>query len=447
MTESTTSHEEDGKKIPLGGILLVAYHYPPRHSIGSVRSAAFARDLSSLGWDVRVITVTPGVRGARWSIPSLMPLSPERVSNPKLAGVDEMGPDAKSLIRRVRRTLRRFVSQAYRRAVAIPDPEVFQWPSQTLLGRKRGTWTPDIILASGPPFSTFLAARLLARQYRVQWIADYRDLWTNGSYYSLGRIRWRLDNWLERRLLASARAIVTVSEPLAHDLEHLANKPVHVVLNGFDSADDDFSRDDAVTEHLSLVYTGEIYPERRDPRPLFKAISSLGDTARHVRVSFYGSTVGVVSQMAEEYGISEQITVSPKVSLIEAQQLQRDADVLLLLLWNHPGEAGVYSGKLFEYIGSRHPILMLGYSNGVAADLIRQRGLGRVANSPDEIESVLREWIELKARAGRLPITPSEATKGLTRREQSLRMSSILRDIVLGENTSSKTDLGAKDEE
>jgi hypothetical protein len=43
-------------------------------------------------------------------------------------------------------------------------------------------------------------------------------------------------------------------------------------------------------------------------------------------------------------------------------------DVLLLLLWNDPRERGVYTGKLFEYLGARRPILGIGPADNVAAD-------------------------------------------------------------------------------
>ena len=40
---------------------------------------------------------------------------------------------------------------------------------------------------------------------------------------------------------------------------------------------------------------------------------------------------------------------------------QQASDVQILLMWNDPDEAGNYTGKLFEYLGSGRPILMMGY--------------------------------------------------------------------------------------
>ena len=44
--------------------------------------------------------------------------------------------------------------------------------------------------------------------------------------------------------------------------------------------------------------------------------------------------------------------------------MQSRADALLLLMWNDPGEAGVYSGKIYEYIAVKRPIIYVGFPEG-----------------------------------------------------------------------------------
>ena len=109
---------------------------------------------------------------------------------------------------------------------------------------------------------------------------------------------------------------------------------------------------------------------------------------------------------------------------------QQSADVLLLLLWSDPREAGVYTGKLFEYIGSGRPILVVGGAQGVAADLIRSRALGVVASEPNAIAKVLSGWLGEKRATGRIAAPPHEAKAGLSREEQFCKVDDLLHELV-----------------
>ena len=119
-----------------------------------------------------------------------------------------------------------------------------------------------------------------------------------------------------------------------------------------------------------------------------------------------------------------------QIERTEALRLQRRADVLLLLLWNDVGEAGVYSGKLFEYLFARRPILMLGWPHGVAAQLIESRGAGVVLNDPAAIADQLRTWLAEAASSGGIRPLPNSVTTGLTRDEQNSKFARIIERSV-----------------
>jgi hypothetical protein len=106
------------------------------------------------------------------------------------------------------------------------------------------------------------------------------------------------------------------------------------------------------------------------------------------------------------------------------------SDVGLLLLWNDPAEAGVLPVKLFESIGARRPILALGYPDGEAARLVRERHAGAVLNDPREIAAWLRERRQEKRRCGRLPSLPAAVGVGLSRAEQFIKLEACLEAVV-----------------
>jgi hypothetical protein len=111
-------------------------------------------------------------------------------------------------------------------------------------------------------------------------------------------------------------------------------------------------------------------------------------------------------------------------------QIQREADILLLLRWNDPSEAGVVPGKVFEYAGARRPILSLGYPEGAVPDIIRSRHLGLVSEDTDVIAGALEKWLDEKARTGRVAPLPIEAREGLSRTDQFRKLEKFLQTVV-----------------
>jgi len=102
-------------------------------------------------------------------------------------------------------------------------------------------------------------------------------------------------------------------------------------------------------------------------------------------------------------------------------------------MWNNVGEVGVYSGKLFEYLFTRRPILMLGWPDGVAAQLIESRGAGVVLNDPAAIADQLRAWLAEAASSGGIRPLPTSVTKGLSRDEQNRSFAGVIERAARGD--------------
>lgn len=86
--------------------------------------------------------------------------------------------------------------------------------------------------------------------------------------------------------------------------------------------------------------------------------------------------------------------VDHDIAIIEQQQSQ----LLLLLNWNDPKELGIYTGKVFEYLAARRPILSIGYTRGgVVKELLDQTKAGvHCASEADLREYLLKAYQEYK---------------------------------------------------
>jgi len=300
-------------------------------------------------------------------------------------------------------------------------------------------WRPDLIYASSPPATTLALGWALRRLCGVPWVAEIRDRWADDPYYPRPAWRRRLERWLEDIFLASARGLVTVSETWADFYRARFRLPTAAVYNGFDPAAYRCARPTGDgTGPLRIVYTGSVYAGR-DPTPLWQALAGLGADAEGIQVAFYGAKRAEVLPGAARFGVERLVEVREYVPHDEAVRQQCAADVLLMLQWDNPSEAGNLPGKLFEYLGARRPILALGFEDGEMARIVRQRKAGLFANDPKVIARQLRDWIETKQGAGHLSALPENITADYTRQEQYERLVPILCQLKDGKGGSGNT--------
>jgi hypothetical protein len=227
--------------------------------------------------------------------------------------------------------------------------------------------------------------------------------------------------------------MVTVSEPLAKRLREKYEIPVIVSYNGFDMGDQarNWNLLESNNEPLRIVYTGTIYKKWQDPTPIFVALKRLASLAVKVKIAFYGSGLDFVREIAQEFDVHAFVEIHDPVSYEESLRLQRQADVLLLLQWTDSREKGIFTGKLFEYIGACRPILSIGPTYNETDALIVNRGFGVAFNNADEIESQLRRWILQKQQHG-IPSLPVEGTLPYSRDAQFKQIEQLLQKAITG---------------
>ncbi len=388
-------------------VLIMAFYFPPAQISGSQRSGGLAKYLHHFGWEPIVLTIKrPGA-------------SPQ--------GVNVIATDYSDRIARIKKlfgfspgagvhqqigiqltknfSYHSWKSRAikiFRELIAYPDQEAGWYgyaieSASRLLSKAR----VDAIVSTSYPVTAHLIARKLKQEYGVPWIADLRDLWTQNHYYSkYAAIRF-WERHLEMKTLSYADALVTVSRPLADTLESLhRGKDVQCITNGFDP--DDFRKVTSVlSKKFSITYTGTLYDGKRDPAMLLETIARLIEKNKIdrsvIEVVFYGPNEGWLTGDVNKYHLRDVVKVAGPVPREEAIRRQKESQMLLLLLWNDEREKGVYTGKLFEYLGSMRPIIAIGRSNSIVKDLLEDTGAGCFVSDKMQLEMVLmrhyREFI------------------------------------------------------
>lgn len=439
-------------------ILIVSWYFPPANTIGAVRLSGLAEHLLVHGEDIRVLcpnnipfaqTLETSVEPARvyrtywreplsqfeWLLKLRLPDRKEKRREGRFLLTERQTSNTAGTLAKVLRKLK----QGVREYIVFPDKSTGWIPFATAEGeRLTKKWWPDLIFASGPPFSTLLVAYKIARRRSIPLVCEFRDRWWDDPYYPPTRLCTLRQRLLERRIAGYACGLTTVSEPWAETYRARYGKPVQVIYNGYDAEGDRPTKGVPAAfpvATLNVIYTGGIYPGRRDPRPLFRALANDTGLKSRVRIWFYGTAERHVRPLAKETGVSACIRVEPAVPHATAVKLQQRADVLLLMQWNDPREQGNVPGKLFEYLGTGRPILLLGLPGGVPDQILRERDAGVLANDSDAIARHLTRWLQLKDQTGTVPGTSPEARAGFERREQFEKLRLFLHELVGDKST------------
>ncbi len=392
-------------------VLLIAYTYPPCPEIGAIRPAGLAKYLPRFGWEPTVLTVKlPGLR-PMWA-PVVEAEDEDVLQTWKLRFGLEGGRGLHEQLglplaqERNSTLVHTKILFAMRYVLTYPDATKGWIPfAMQALEQLKESIKVDAIVTTSPPVSTHLVGRKAKEMFGCPWVADLRDLWSQNLAQANDVVRL-LERPVERRTLRDADALVSVSEPWADRLRACyPDKPVFSITNGFD-ADDFRPKPQALTEKFTITYTGRLYEGKRDPTPLFESVQELvrdGILDREaVRIRFYGSIEPWLPVLVRSFGLEDVVELAGTVSREEALRHQRESQVLLMLGWSDPRETGQHTGKAFEYLGARRPILAIGGSRGVVTDLLEQTRTGVHALSKDELKNTLCAWYAEHRHVGRV---------------------------------------------
>ena len=386
-------------------ILLVAYYYPPQNIIGARRPAALAKWLNRRGHEVTVLTSVQAGRGSDGG-PSRLVRTRDLLATrlnwrgQSLEVVTGQSDDAWD------------PGANFWGSIFVPDVQLISWMPFAVgaaqrLHRRIGF---DAVVTTSPLESAHAVGLALQRR-GVPWIADMRDGWR----FEAPREAWptsaqaRMDDALERLVVGRADAVVTVTEPLSADLRRRHAVAVDTITNGFDPDDAGAAAvpDGAVDPRkLTLVHTGGLGTERT-LRPILEALARLAVTDATLcdRVEL----VLAGAQTAEERAMYAEPRFAPFVRHVgfvarpASVALQSASDVLVLVTSGvRTGEA---TGKLFEYLATRRPILVLG-AGSAAADIVTgaRAGLAIETHDTGAAEAALRRIL-----SGSVPAPPETA--------------------------------------
>ena len=396
------------------------------------RPLKFASHLPALGIETHVLAPdVPGAEDAELELPTQAWIHRVRYVGPR------SGRPSEQLV--AKQGLSRVGTQAalLGRRLLVPDENV-PWstiatPFAIRLVRREGI---DVVLTTSPPPSLHLLGATVKRTTGAAWVADLRDPLTShphrrGYESRLARVKESTVGGVGRLVASQADAIVAASEPIAEEMRALEPKgKVVTIANGCDF--DDFAGlEHHTSDRLRITHAGHFHG-KRDPRPFLRALAESG--LNDVVVRFAGDFRVADREYAEALGLGDRVELLGEVSRRRSLELQRDSDVLLLLIPESGGRGkDVLTGKIYEYLAAERPILAAVPPDGAAAQLVREAGAGVVVPS-DDVEGLRDALLDLHRQwqEGRLDGTPlsPEWRARLSRGSRVEELADVLRSVA-----------------
>lgn len=274
------------------------------------------------------------------------------------------------------------VSRFVRGNLFVPDPRK-GWNKYAIKKAKEiiSEYNIDTVITTSPPHSTQLIGLKLKEELNVKWIADLRDPWTDIFYYKdllhLPHVK-KKDLALELKVLTKADVVISVSDAIknlfATKLGGKSDK-LKVIPNGFDPLD--FENDGKnSSEIFKFGYVGSL-TEVYSPQKLFEALGQLKDKF-DFHISFVGNVSPKVKEIIKNENLTDRSTFKERVSHDKAIIEMQSSDALLLFIPEVPNNEGILTGKIFEYLATRKPIIGVGPEHGDAAQILNKFSMGKM---------------------------------------------------------------------
>jgi len=371
-------------------ILMVAFDFPPSNAASVQRTLKFFEYLNEFGWTTIMLTAKP----------TAYPLSDD--------GFELNLNENQFVYRASALDVHKDLSFKGKHFNWMKTPDRWgSWiPFAIQLGKKIiNKHQPDIIWSTFPTPSANVIASKLAKYSNKPWVADYRDPapyihTTNGKW--LDKVHKKIDDLTFKQ--ASKLIFATEASKKLYQTHYHAHEKFSVIENGYDESN--FIRAEELAPaqpnifnkvKYSLYYAGGLYPNGRDPLPVFQALKSL--KAQEIinddnfELIFQGAGDGEeFKDILSELGLKGMVLFLEPTSFIFALINMTRADALLLIQDSRFNLQ--IPGKIFEYFRTGKPILVKTDKKGATAELAQSSKQSHIAENINDIETIIIQLLK-----------------------------------------------------
>ncbi len=398
-------------------VLIVSYYWPPAGGPGVQRWLKFSKYLPKLGWkpiiytpenpsypiidDTLISEIPKDIEVVKTKIWEPYQLA-EKFSkkNKKFkAGQFDVGKNQSLMAK---------LSIFVRGNFFIPDARKF-WvkPSVEFLKDYLLKNEIPILVTTGPPHSMHLIGLQLKKEIpTLKWIADFRDPWTEISYYKHLKLTKLADNKhrkLEQEVFRKADFTLATSYTDAENFKKNGANAI-CITNGFDKEPgDDIGNPESpqsLKNKFTLSYIG-VLEQLRNPENLWKALNELlhenSKFAEDFELKLVGKIDDAILRNLESSPLKKHIVNKGYLAHQESFSEMKSSDLLLITNFPNESSKGIIPGKLFEYLATEKAILSFGPDNADVSKILQKTNAGKHFGyeNTSEIKAYILETYQL----------------------------------------------------
>ena len=390
-------------------VLIITYYWPPSGGSGVQRWLKFSKYLRDFNIEPVIYTIdNPSYPIKDTSLESEVPLGLEVLKQPifepnsflSIFGNNKKKESAGFL--NPNPTLLGRFFQYVRANYFIPDARKF-WikPSVKFLSNYLKNNEIEVVITTGPPHSIHIIGLALRDKFKIKWISDFRDPWTEIDYFQqlpLTKKANKKHHQLEQEVLEKSDMVIVVGETMKKKfLKH--NHNIEVLTNGFDSYENSLTIE--LDSNFSITHVGLMNADR-NPTILWEVLYEISseniDFKNNLRIKFIGKIDDTVIQDIQVFN-PKNIVKIPYLDHDEVRKYQASSQVLLLSINHVPSAKGIITGKIFEYLQAKRPILGIGPEDGDAAAILKKTNAGNILGFNNKVElkaAVLKLYKDFK---------------------------------------------------
>jgi len=337
----------------------------------------------------------------------------------------------------------------------IPDARKF-WvkPSIAFLKKYLKENDIDLLVTTGPPHSLHLIGLGLKEELpNLKWIADFRDPWTEISYYKhlkLTKSSDRKHKELEKAVFQTADVTLATSYT---DAENFRKKGANsfCITNGFDISEQgkigefqsssvgEFEvlkstekNDSTPKRKFTISYVG-VLEQLRNPENLWKALEELckasSDFAEDFELKFVGRVDDKILNALENSVLKDRIKNLGYLAHQDSVTEMRTSDLLLITNFPNESSKGIIPGKLFEYLATGKKIISFGPKDADVETILNRTNAGQHFDysETDKIKDYIFA-LYLDRKNGKSIINSADINE-FSRKELTKKLSEIVKKI------------------
>ena len=261
----------------------------------------------------------------------------------------------------------------------------------------------DYVITTGPPHSSHLIGQKIYDKYKLKWIVDLRDPWSE-LFYLKSKFRFNfsktMNDRLEHKVLENADAIITTVGDRYHKIlnSKISNpNKIHKIYNGYDKLNYDKIKETKPNK-FNIVFTG-VLSKNHNYEIFLEILKVLSPIKQNLNMVF--TLAGRIDDnITKLYSNEIELINKGYVNHDNAISIIKSSHLLINFNYKDTEETDMISGKLIEYLASGTPIINFSNSANESQEVLKLSPKSFNANTNstklvvDFIKSEYNDWTE-----------------------------------------------------